>query len=249
MEIISVCNQKGGISKTTSVVNIGSFMAEMNKRVLLIDFDPQGNLTQSLGVKEYSATIYDCLINNLPLSEAIIHTNFNINLIPSNIKLANAEGELGVHEDKELRIKNLIKDLNIEYDYVFIDCLPSLNLLTVNALVASNNILIPMEASMFALHGIGQLIKIVQLVQKGLNPGLKVKGVFLARVTRTSLTKDFEDQLRDIFGNKLFKTYIHQNVEIVKSQISGTPINHFNKKCRGYEDYHNLTQEVLGING
>lgn len=249
METIAVCNQKGGIAKTTSVVNIGSFMAEMNKRVLLIDLDSQGNLTQALGVKDYKSTMYDCLVTDLPLENAIIHTDFNIDLIPSDIKLANAEGELGALEGKELKLKNLINDLPIEYDYIIIDCLPSLNILTVNALVGANSVLIPMESSIFALYGIGQLIKIIKLLQKGLNPGLNVKGVFLTKVTRTSLTKEFEDQLKEIFGKKLFKSYIHQNIDIVKSQISGRPINHFNKKCRGYEDYFNLTQEVLSING
>lgn len=249
MEVIAVCNQKGGIGKTTSTANIGSFMVQMNKKVLMIDLDPQGNLTQSLGVREYTSTIYECLINNLPFSDVIVHTEFGIDLIPANINLSNAEGELGSVRGKELILKSLIQDLQIEYDYILIDCLPSLNILTVNALSSSDSILIPMEASIFALYGIGQLIKIIQLVQKGLNPKLVVKGVFLTKVIRTSLTGEFESQLKDIFGNKLLKTYIHQNVDVVKAQISGKPINHFNKKCRAYDDYLNLTQEVLSVNG
>ncbi|WP_297430064.1 ParA family protein [Clostridium sp.] len=249
MEIIAIVNSKGGIAKTTSAVNIASFMAEMSKRVLVIDFDSQGNLTQSLGVKEYNNTIHNCLVKNLPLSNAIVKTDFNIDLIPANINLSNTEGELTGIQGKELRLKNLISDLQIEYDYIIIDCLPSLNILTVNALVGANSILIPMEASIFALQGLGQLIKIIQLVQSGLNLNLKVKGVFLTKVTRTSLTVEFENQLREIFADKLFKTYIHQNIDIVKAQIAGRPINYFNKKCRGYEDYFNLTQEVLSKNG
>lgn len=248
MEVIAVCNQKGGISKTTSVINIGSFMAEMNKKILLIDLDPQGNLTQALGVKEYNSTIYNCLITNLPLQDIIIHTEFNIDLIPADINLANAEDELSTLNRKELKLKNLINDLQLDYDYIIIDCLPSLNLLTVNALCSADSILIPMEASIFALHGLGQLIKIIKLIQNGLNSKLQVKGVFLTKVIRTNLTKDFLNQLKEIFGKKLFKTYIHQNIDIVKAQIQGKPINYFNKKCRGYEDYLNLTKEVLNIN-
>ncbi len=183
----------------------------------MIDLDPQGNLTQALGVKEYINTIHNCLVSELPLSNAVVNTDYGIDLIPADIKLANAEGELGSVDGRELILKNLIKDLQKEYDYVIIDCLPSLNLLTVNALCSANSVLIPMEASIFALHGLGQLIKIIKLVQKGLNKDLVVKGVFLTKVARTTLTSEFENQLKDIFGDKLFKTYVHQNVDIVKA--------------------------------
>jgi chromosome partitioning protein len=245
MEVIAVCNQKGGVAKTTSVTNISSFMGEKKKKVLVIDLDPQGNLTQSLGVKEYESTIHDCLVKDLHLSDSIIHTDFNIDIIPANINLANAEGELEALGGKELILKSLLQDLQIKYDYILIDCLPSLNLLTVNALCAANSVLIPMEASIFALHGLAQLIKIIQLVQKGFNSKLEVKGVFLTKVSRTILTSEFENQLREIFGDKLFKTYIHQNVEIIKSQVQEKPINYFNKKCRGYEDYKKLSTEIM----
>lgn len=249
LEVIAICNQKGGIAKTTSTVNVGSILVENGKRVLLIDLDPQGNLTQALGVREYENTMHDCLVRDLPLSESIVHTDFDIDVIPANINLANVEGQLVEAGGKEVILKNLIQDLQKEYDYVLIDCLPSLNILTVNALCAADSILIPMEASIFALQGLGQLIKIIQLIQKGFNSKLVVKGVFLTKVTRTSLTLEFENQLKGIFGDKLFKTYIHQNVDIVKAQIQGKPINHFSKKCRGYDDYYSLTMEVMNKNG
>lgn len=249
MDVIAIVNSKGGIGKSTSAVNISAFIAEMNKRVLLIDLDQQGNATQALGVKEYNNTIYNCIVKHLPLKDAVVKTNFNIDVIPSNINLANAEGKLVGVDGKEVILKNLIKDLQNYYDIVIIDCPPSLSILTVNALVGANSVLIPMEASIFALSGLGQLIKIIKLVQKGFNPDLKIKGVFLTKVTRTSLTNEFQNQLKGIFGDKLFKNYIHQNVDIVKAQIQGQPINFYNTKCRGYEDYKNLTMEVINKNG
>jgi chromosome partitioning protein len=245
MQTIALVNQKGGLAKTTSCVNIGAIVAELGKKVLLIDLDPQGNLTGSLGVKEYRNTIHDCLVKNVPLIDLIVHTDFGIDLIPANINLSNAEGQLTLIEGKEFKLKSLINDLGAKYDYIFVDCLPSLNLLTVNALVAADSVLIPMEASIFALQGLGQLIKIIKLLQKGLNSKLQVKGVFLTKVIRTNLTGEFMDQLQDIFGSKLFKTVIHQNIDIVKSQIAGRPINYFNKNCKGYKDYLELAMEVI----
>lgn len=245
MEIISFTNQKGGVSKTTSTVNIGAIMAEQGKKVLLIDFDAQGNLSQILGLNDYKHTIYDCLMNKVPLQDTIIHTDFNLDVVPSNISLSNADTELLQYSNKELRLKELIQGASLDYDYILIDCNPSLNLLTINALVASDSFIIPLEASILSIYGLNQLIKIVKLVQKKLNTGLKNKGVFLTKVIRTNLTGDFESQLKDIFGDKLFNTKIHQNIDIVKAQIQGKPINYFNKNCRGYKDYYNLAMEVM----
>lgn len=246
MEILSIVSQKGGVSKTTSCENIGSILAELGKKVLLIDLDSQGNLTSILGISEFENTIYDCLVGNVPLENAIIHTEFNIDVVPADINLSNADVELLSKSDKESTLKKIIQKSNLEYDYVLIDCLPSLSLLTVNALVASDSFMIPLEASILSIYGLNQLIKIVKLVQKKLNPNLKNKGVFLAKVdSRSTLSKDFETQLKEIFNDKLFHTMIHQNTAIVRSQIARKPINHFDRSARGYKEYLELTKEVM----
>lgn len=253
MEIISFVNQKGGVSKTTSCVNIGAFMGQLGKKVLLIDFDSQGNLTQSVGIYnfEFQDTIYDCLLGKSELYKIIKKTNFeNLSIVPANMNLANAEGELALNDDKEKTLQKIIEAAQLEndFDYILIDCSPSLSLLTINALVASDSIIIPLEPSIFALNGLGQLIKVLKLVQRKVNPKLEVKGVFLTRVdSRSTLSKEFQKQLEDIFKEKLFKTVIHQNVELAKAQISGEPINFYNKFCKGYNEYLTLTKEVLKL--
>jgi chromosome partitioning protein len=221
-------------------------MAENQKKVLLIDLDPQGNLTSILGVKEFEHTIYDCLVKDIPLSDAIIHTDFNVDVVPSDINLSNADIELFNSSNKEKILKNLMQKSNLDYDYILIDCSPSLNLLTVNALVASNNFVIPLEASILSVYGLNQLIKIVKLVQRKLNPELNNMGVFLAKVdARSSLSKEFGSQLKDIFGDKLFNTMIHQNTAIIRGQINKKPINFYDKNSRGYKEYFELTLEVM----
>lgn len=246
MKTICFTNQKGGVSKTTSCANIGSIMAENQKKVLLIDLDPQGNLSSILGVNEFQHTIYDCLVKGISLSEAIIHTNFNVDVIPSDINLSNADVELLSSSNKENTLKNLIQKSNLDYDYILIDCLPSLNLLTVNALVASSDFVIPLEASILSIYGLNQLIKIVKLVQKKLNPELRNMGVFLAKVdARSNLSKEFGLQLKEIFGDKLFNTMIHQNTAIIRGQINKKPINFYDKNSRGYKEYLDLTMEVI----
>lgn len=243
--VIAFVNQKGGVSKTTSTANIGAIMAEQGKKVLLIDFDAQGNLSQILGLHEFNNTIYECLVDQVPLNVAILHTDFDLDIIPSNINLSNADNELLQYDDKELRLKELIKGIRNKYDYVLIDCNPSLNLLTINALTASDSFIIPLEASILSIYGLNQLIKIVRLVQKKLNPSLKNGGVFLTKVVRTNLTADFESQLNEIFGDSLYHSKIHQNIDVVRSQIEGKPLNFYNKNCRAYNDYYNLTMEVI----
>lgn len=250
MEIIALTNQKGGVSKTTSCVNIGTILAEQGKKVLLIDLDSQGNLTSILNINTnsdtISHTIYDCLCNTIGLSDAIVHTEFNVDIVPSDLNLSNADIELLNKNNKECTLKKLIEKSNLEYDYILIDCNPSLNLLTINALVASNSFIIPLEASILSIYGLNQLIKIVKLIQKKLNPGLKNMGVFLAKVdSRSTLSKEFDLQLKEIFGDKLFSTIIHQNTAIVRSQINRKPINFYDRSAKGYKEYLELTKEVM----
>lgn len=250
MHTIAFTNQKGGVAKTTSCANIGSIMAELGKKILLIDLDSQGNLTTILGINTNDGTInhtiYDCLIKDIPLNDAIIQTNFNIDIIPSDINLSNADVELLNKIDKECTLKNLIEKSNLKYDYILIDCLPSLNLLTINALVASDSFIIPLEASILSIYGLNQLIKIVKLVKKKLNSNLINKGVFLTKVdSRSTLSKEFNLQLKEIFKDKLFDTMIHQNTAIVRSQINKKPINFYDKTSKGYKEYLELSKEVL----
>jgi len=246
LHTIAFTNQKGGVGKTTSCANVGSIMAELGKKVLLIDLDSQGNLTTILGINTYSHTIYDCLVNDIPLQDTILHTNFNVDIIPSNMNLSNADVKLLNENDKECTLKNLIEKSNLKYDYILIDCLPSLNLLTVNALVASDSFIIPLEASILSIYGLNQLIKIVKLVKKKLNPNLINKGVFLTKAdSRSTLSREFNLQLKEIFKEKLFDTIIHQNTAIVRSQIAKEPINFYDKHSKGYKEYLELTKEVI----
>lgn len=246
MEIIAICNQKGGCAKTTTSVNLGSCLSELGKRILLIDNDAQGNLTSNLGVKEYKNTIYDCIINDLPLEHEIINTDFGIDIIPANINYANADLALANVEDKEYLLKNLFSKSNLNYDYILIDCSPSLSLTTVNALVAADKVLIPLEASIFNLEGLGQLVKILKLITSSYNKNLVVKGVLLTRVdVRSNLSKEFIVPLKEIFGTKLFETMIHQNTAVVRSQIQKKPINFYDKHSKGYNEYLSLAREVI----
>jgi len=246
MEIIAIANQKGGCAKTTTTANLGACLAQLEKKVLLIDNDPQGNLTSNLGVKEYNNTLYDCIINDLPLQEAIIHTEFGVDIVPSDINYSNAEGALFNVDRKEFLFKDLFNKSTLDYDYILIDCSPSLSLTTINALVAADSTLTPLEASIFNFEGLAQLIKILKLVTANYNPGLKTKGVLLTRVdSRSSLGKDFRDQLKEIFGKKLFDTMIHQNTSLVRSQIQKKPITHYDRSSKGYKEYIELAQEVI----
>jgi chromosome partitioning protein len=225
---------------------MASCMSELGKKVLCIDLDSQGNLTQILNVSKYNHTIYDCLCKDIPLEMAIVHTDFGVDVLPSDINLSNADIELLSKNDKEFTLKKFIYSANFDYDYILIDCLPSLNLLTINALVSSNSFIIPLEASILSIYGLNQLIKVVKLVQNKLNHNLKNLGVFLAKVdSRSSLSKEFNVQLNDIFGDKLFDSMIHLNTAIVRSQIARKPINYFDKSSKGYNEYMNLTKEVI----
>jgi chromosome partitioning protein len=245
--ITAIVNQKGGVAKTTTTINLGSCLAELGKKVLLIDIDPQGNLTQGLGIENIDKTIYECLTEELPLSEIVQHTSINnLDIIPASIKLANAELELSNTLGRESLLKDALEHTILNYDYVLIDCNPSLGVLTVNALTAAEDIIIPLEPGIFALEGIGQLVKVIQLIKKKLNPKLNIKGVLLTRVdSRTSLAKEFKEQLHAIFGDKVFNTVIHNNVKIAEAQTHKKPINIYDKNAKGSIEYMSLAKELL----
>ncbi len=246
MEIIAVCNQKGGCAKTTTAVNLAASLADLNKKVLLIDNDPQGNLTGSIGVNEYKNTILDCLVNDLSIGEAVVKSNFdNIDILAADINYANAELALANVKNKEYLLKEAFERSKLDYDYILIDCSPSLSLTTINALVAANSILIPLEPSIFNLEGLAQLIKILRLVMDNLNKKLEIKGVLLTRVdTRSNLPKQFEEQLHEIFGDKLFNTMIHQSISVVRSQIEKKPLLYYERWGKSSREYIALAKEV-----
>ena len=247
MKIISICNQKGGCAKTTTAVNLGASLASLGKRVLIIDNDPQGNLTQSLGVKDYTNTIYEVLKGDVSIKDTIIRTKTeNVDVLPSSLDYANLELEVSGVLNKENLLDKIIRKAKLKYDFILIDCSPSLSTTVVNALVASHSVLIPLEASMFNFHGIGQLVKVLRLIKGNLNPNLYVEGVLLTRVdARTTLTNDFRIELEKIFQDNLFKTVIHQNAAIVRSQIKGIPVLTFDKNSKGAKEYLSLANEVI----
>lgn len=247
MEIIAVCNQKGGCAKTTTTVNLGACLTEMGKKVLLVDNDSQGNLTQSLGITEYEYTIYECMTEGISIEETAVESGIdNIHVVPADLNYANTEMAFANIEDKEYLLKNAFENSNMDYDYVLIDCSPSLSLTTVNALVAADSILVPLEPSIFNLEGLGQLIKIFKLVMSNYNPKLKVKGVLLTRVdSRSNLYEVFKEQLNEIFGDRLFETMIHQNIAVVRSQIEKMPLFYYDPTSRAHNEYVELAKEVM----
>lgn len=250
MKIISIVNQKGGTAKTTTVINLGTSLVYEGKKVLLIDIDPQSNLTVGLDVNvlDGGKTIYNCLMDEIRLDSVIHNTNTkNLDIVPATINLANAELELTNIIGRETVLRDSIEtSKNLDYDYVLIDCNPSLGLLTINALSACDKVLIPLEASIFSFQGINNLIKVVNLVKKKLNKKIAIGGVLLTRVdSRTNISKDFEEQLKEIFKEKVFKTIIHQNVKIAEAQVANKAVIEFAKESKGAKEYLALAREVL----
>lgn len=245
MKTIAIVNQKGGVGKTTTAINLSSSLAALGKKILLIDLDPQANSTKGLGVNEVNKTIYNCLINKTPASDCIYHTNIkNLDIIPSSDVLSNAEQEMTAEIGRETILKDNFDITG--YHYVIIDCNPSLGLLTVNALTLVKNIIITMEAGIFAFEGIERLVKTIALVKRKLNPSLDIYGVLLTRVDgRTNLSREFRNELMNIFGEKSFKTVIHQNVTINEAQSEQIPVNHYDSKCIGAIEYKKLAREIL----
>ena len=258
MKIIALVNQKGGVAKTTTAINLSSSLAKKGKKVLLVDMDPQANLSQGVSIQNPNKTTYDILKKQITFAEGIKSCPFNeklegkLDIIPSNINLANAELELSGELGRETLFKEAFEDSKKEnsynYDYMIIDCNPSLGLLTVNALCIAEDLIIPLEPSFFALDGLEKLVDVIKLIRKKLNSNLRVRGVLLTRVDgRTNIAKDFERELKDIFGDKLFNTVIHQNVTISEAQTEGLPINLYNKKAKGTKEYKKLAEELINI--
>lgn len=250
-KIIAIANQKGGVAKTTSAVNIGASLALMGQPVLLVDLDPQGNASSGLGIDktELERCIYDVMINDLTPEEVIIDTDVrNLHIIPSTIQLAGAEVEMVSLLAREQILRRALTPLKEKYQYIIIDCPPSLGLLTLNALAAADSLLIPIQCEFYALEGVGQLMNTVQLVQKHLNPSLKIEGVLLTMFdARLNLSIQVVDEVKKVFGTKVFKNIIPRNVRLSEAPSHGIPVVIYDPKSKGSEAYRELAKEVMGI--
>ena len=246
--IIAVTNQKGGVGKTTSTVNLAYCLAKEGKKVLLIDFDPQGNATSGLGVDKtkLEKTVLNVIQGDIPLSGVVIPTETkNLHLVPATPQLANAEVELAKAERRFTRLKSALEGYE-EYDYILIDSPPSLSLLTVNGLIAANYVLLPVQAEFYAMEGLGQLLETMQLVRKGLNPTLELVGVLVTMMdTRTTLSKQVLAEIQKHFPGKVFETTIPRNVRIAEAPSHGVPVGAYDRWSKGARAYKALAKEVL----
>lgn len=244
-QIIAVLNQKGGVGKTTTVIDVAAYLSKMGKSVLVVDIDPQGNATSGLGQsKNVETTVYDVLVNDVLLSEAILETKEgDVSILPANSDLAGAEVELVGKEGREQKLKNALS--HASHDYVLIDCPPSLGLLSINALVAADWVLIPVQAEYYALEGLTQLLATVQRVRDGINPNLELLGVVVTMFDgRTSLSDNVYNELKKHFGNKLFSTVIPRNVRLAEAPSHGKSILEHDKWSRGARAYKALAKEI-----
>lgn len=247
--VISVSNQKGGVGKTTTTVNVAAFCAEKGRRVLIIDIDPQANAGFGIGInaEESDRTIYEVLIGNITLKEAIMPTGFErLDLVPSSIHLSGAQVDLLDMAEKEFILRGAIREVRSEYDYIFIDCPPSLGILTLNSLVAADSVMIPLQCEYYALEGLSQLLRIISMVQENLNRGLAIEGVVLTMYdSRTNLSQQVVSDVREYFGDRVFKTIIPRNVRLSEAPSFGKPIGLYDRGSIGSATYDNLAEEVI----
>lgn len=251
-KIIAFANQKGGVGKTTTCVNVAAYIAAMGKGVLLIDLDPQGNATSGVGIEKTSSTktIYNVIDGDAIIDEVIVSTEVpGLDFVPATIDLAGAEIDLVQMPNRENVIKNRLSRIKDRYDYIFIDCPPSLGLLTVNALTSCNSIVIPIQCEFYALEGLTQLMNTIKLVKKHLNPSLDIEGVVLTmKDSRSNLISQVSEEIKAFFGKKVFETSIPRNIRLAEAPSHGTPIGMYDASSKGAKAYLDLAEEILQRN-
>ena len=251
--IIAVANQKGGVGKSTTAINLSACLAERGKKVLIIDIDPQGNTTSGLGVDKNSTenTLYELLLNEAEIENTIVKDVVqNVDLIPSNINLSGAEIELVGIDEKEYILKKIIDKVRDNYDYIIMDCPPSLNMLTINALTAATSVLVPIQCEYYALEGLSQLIHTIELVKDRLNNSLEIEGVvFTMYDARTNLSLQVVENVKDNLNQNIYKTIIPRNVRLAEAPSYGQPITIYDSKSAGAESYRLLAEEVINREG
>lgn len=250
-KIVSIANQKGGVGKTTTAVNLSTILAKKGKKVLMIDADPQGNASSGLGIdKEVEESVYDILVNETEIKNVVKKTNIkNLDICPSNINLAGAEVELVSMMSREYRLKEKLDVIKNEYDFIIIDCPPSLGLITLNAFTASDSVLIPVQCEYYALEGLGQLINTINLVKKHLNKNIEVEGALLTMYDiRTNLSNQVVKEVKKYFNDKVYKNVIPRNVKLSEAPSYGMPITVYDPRSKGAKSYEKFAKEFLKNN-
>ncbi len=246
---IVVANQKGGVGKTTTTINLSASLAELGKKILVVDMDPQGNTTSGFGIEKDNVenTVYELLLGESELQDCIQKETFpNLSVIASNINLAGAEIELIGVDDKEFLLKNALDSVRDEYDFILIDCPPSLNMLTINSMCAGDTVLVPIQCEYYALEGLSQLIHTIELVKDRLNPDLEIEGVvFTMYDARTNLSLQVVENVKNNLDQTIYKSIIPRNVRLAEAPSYGLPITEYDKKSAGAEAYHMLAEEVI----
>lgn len=249
-KIISITNQKGGVGKTTTSINLAAALVERGKRILVIDMDPQGNATVGCGVdpEEVQHTIYDLLLLETTTKQAIIKSDSGVDVLTANGDLAGAQVELLNEIGREMRLQKALVEVKEDYDYIFIDCPPALNVLTINALVASNSVLIPMQCEYFALEGLSALISTIRKIRETLNPSLNIEGLLRTMFDgRNSLSNEVSNQLQTHFGDKVYKTVVPRNVRLAEAPSYGEPAMSYAPASKGAKAYAALAEEILKL--